>query len=552
MGSMNVYDDGSQSWGSIGSGFASAILNAPAKAAQQQHMIETIKDQRIKRAREEEAYQAANQSADAFAGTLPQQTPAVSVVGPMVGDMSNPVDTAGIPTVEYRDPRLQAQLESNNKLATAAARQLALKGEADKLFPLSATGTVAATGVPDSASERARLQFMTTGRFPTAEERALPAAHNMVIKGPNDEIIDQFSTRNGVTTEDGRRLVDIRAKMTPDQKLLASGAASTEVPNPLKDEGSRLKFLSDYTSKIAGSGYTMTVPEAVRIAQALQAQYGTENKIQSDGYGRIVVFKNFQQREIPGLHGRLAAQVNEVLGQATAPPPPPGQDAAAAAVPPAPVIATAPQPITTEIVSDAATDKADAAAAVALTQVKESRNQLIGLLGADQNGVLPPQPRVPNWLAALANERAGGSVAGNNLVNAADPNALAYFQTAKRVVEPILRLASGAAINKGEYSDYYQMFIPAQGDTPQMMADKLNALRTWQVAVGKSRTASGLLQMVGDLGQGNPVVRATVERMRVKAQQGGRGNTPFTALPAEADAGGADVDAATAIVRGGR
>jgi len=44
MGSMNVYDDGSQSWGSIGSGFASAIMNAPQKAAQNTHLIETIRD----------------------------------------------------------------------------------------------------------------------------------------------------------------------------------------------------------------------------------------------------------------------------------------------------------------------------------------------------------------------------------------------------------------------------------------------------------------------------------------------------------------------------
>src|SRR4029077_489237 len=104
---------------------------------------------------------------------------------------------------------------------------------------LNALATVGGAGVPTDPSERNRLQFLANQKFMTDAERALPTAHNMVIKGPNDEIIDQFSTRNGVTTEDGRRLVDIRAKMTPDQKLLATGAASAETPNPLKDEGSR-------------------------------------------------------------------------------------------------------------------------------------------------------------------------------------------------------------------------------------------------------------------------------------------------------------------------
>ena len=560
MGSMNVYDDGSQGWGSIGSSIASAITGAPQKAAAQQHLIETIKDQRIARQREQEKYDAAQGSIAAFPDTLQKEVAPVTTLAPFVGDMSKPEDTAGVPVVQYTDPRQQAQLDAYNRMSTAAFKQNALSGKPE-YGPLVATATVGGAGVPTDINERNRLNFLMNGKFMTDAERALPQAHNMVVKGPNDEVIDQFSTRNGVTTEDGRRLVDIRAKMTPDQKLLATGAASTEVPNPLKDEGSRLKLLSDYTSKIAGSGYTMTVPEAVRVGQALEAQYGTENKIQSDGYGRIAVFKNFQPREIPGLHGRLAEQVNEVLGGITAAPPAAGATAAAApaagataAVPPAPVIATGPRPISTEIVSDAASDKSDAAAMVALTQVKDARGQLLAQLGADANGVLPARPRVPNWGAAMANEAIGGTTAGNNLINAADPNALSYFQTSKRLVEPILRLASGAAINKGEYSDYYQMFIPTQADTPQMIANKLNAIRTWQVAVSKSRTASGLLQMVSDLGQDNPVVRATVERLRVKATEGGRANEPFSTLPADTGGGGGNnvVNDATSIVRGGR
>ena len=550
MGSMNVYNDGSQDWGSIGSGFASAIMGAPQKAAQNTHLIETIRDQRIARQREQEKYDAAQGSIAAFPDTLQKEVAPVTTLAPFVGDMSNPEDTAGVPVVQYTDPRQQAQLDAYNRMSTAAFRQNALAGKPEQFGPLVATATVGGAGVPSDINERNRLNFLANGKFMTDAERALPQAHNAVIQGPNGEVIDQYSTRNGVLTEDGRRVADIRAKLQPDQRILASGAASTEAPNPLKDEGARLKLLSDFTSKIAGSGYTMTVPEAVRVGQALEAQYGTENKIQSDGYGRIAVFKNFQPREIPGLHGRLAEQVNQVLGGATAAAPAPGATAAAA---PAPVVATGPRPISTEIVSDAASDKADAAAMVALTQVKDARSQLLAQLGADTNGVLPQRPRVPNWGAAMANEALGGTTAGNNLINAADPNALSYFQTSKRLVEPILRLASGAAINKGEYKDYYEMFIPTQADSPQMIANKLNAIRTWQVAVSKSRTASGLLQMASDLGQDNPVVRATVERLRVKATQGGRGNAAFDTLPTDAGGGGnPDVDAATAIIRGGR
>jgi hypothetical protein len=555
MGSMNVYDDGSQSWGGIGTSLAGAITGAPTKAAAFTHAIETIKDQRIARQREQEKYGAAQDSIAAFPDTLQKAVApdTMAVVGPYTGDINDPATTAGLPMapVDYTDPRKQAQLDAYNKMATAAFRQQALAGKPEQFGPMVATATVGGGGVPADPNERNRLNFLMNGKFMTADERAAHPAHNLAIHDANG------ATGRSVSTQDfktelgtGRPLYGPNGVLKPGEQALATGPASAEPLNPLKDEGARLKLLSDFTSKIAGSGYTMTVPEAVRVGQALEAQYGTENKIQSDGYGRIAVFKNFQPREIPGLHGRLADQVNQVLGGATAAAPAPGATAAA----PAPVVATGPRPISTEIVSDAAADKSDAAAMVALTQVKEARGQLLGHLGADANGVLPPQPTVPNWMAAMANEKLGGTVAGNNLVNAADPKALAYFQTSKRLVEPILRLASGAAINKGEYSDYYQMFIPAQGDTPQMIADKLNAIRTWQVAVGRSRTANGLLQMVSELGQGNPVVQATVERMRVKATQGGRGDAAFNTLPTDTGGGGGnpDVDAAAAIVRGGR
>jgi len=562
MGSMNVYNDNSQDWGSIGSGIASSIMGAPQKAAAFTHTIETIKAMRAKAEQDKAQWDATLgavnnvDAATAPAAVAPRAYTAADISTPAVLDAPLSVTDrttgihggADVPNGMFTDPRELAKAEADRRLAIAG-QKAAIMAHPEQWSQQTALGNVASAGVPTDPYARAKLDFLAGKGMPTHI-------------GPDDtknpiKMWVPINEKNEVT---GQAVASREDPSRPGQRFSLSGPISAEEQNPLKDEGARAKLLSDYTAKITDPNFRMSVPEAVKIAQALQMNYGTENKIQSDGYGRIVVFKGFQPREIPdNLHGRLAQQVNEVLGGITAAQPAAGATAAAAPAPgataaatPAPVIATGPRPIQTDIVSDASSDKADAAAMVALTQVKEARGQLLAHLGADANGVLPQRPRVPNWGAAMANEALGGTTAGNNLINAADPNALSYFQTSKRLVEPILRLASGAAINKGEYKDYYEMFIPTQADSPQMIANKLNAIRTWQVAVSKSRTASGLLQMASDLGQDNPVVRATVERLRVKANEGGRANDSFATLPAGAGGGSGDsvVDEAASIVRG--
>ena len=172
MGSMNVYDDGSQSWGSIGSGFASAIMAAPAKAAAQQHMIETIKDQRIKRDRDQQLWDAAlgaanNVDAATPAAVAPPST--MTVPGPYVGDpASDPGVTRDLPTadVTYTDPRAQALADSQRKLAVTGQRA-AILADPKQWAQQTAYGTVAAAGVPDSAKERARLDFLAGKGMPT-------------------------------------------------------------------------------------------------------------------------------------------------------------------------------------------------------------------------------------------------------------------------------------------------------------------------------------------------------------------------------------------------
>ena len=292
MGSMNVYDDGSQGWGSIGSGFASAIMNAPQKAAENTHLIETIRDQRIARQREQEKYDAAQGSIAAFPGTLQKDVAPVTTLAPFVGDMSNPDDTAGVPVVQYTDPRQQAQLEAYNRMATAAFKQNALAGKPEQFGPLVATATVGGAGVPSDLNERNRLNFLANNKFMTDTERALPQAHNAMVQGPNGEVIDQYSSRNGVSTEDGRRIANIRAKLQPDQRILASGAASTELtPNPIESvpiAQNNFNILADKIMKDAAAGKPPQEADLLNAIKLRDNGWQPEIKLERDGNNRLI------------------------------------------------------------------------------------------------------------------------------------------------------------------------------------------------------------------------------------------------------------------------
>jgi hypothetical protein len=180
MGSINVYDDGSQSWGGIATGMAGAITGAPAKAAAFTHTIETIKDQRIKREREQQLWDAANAAAaNVNAATLPAavapreytaadiSTPAVLDAPLSVTDRTSGLrGGADVPNGMFTDPRELAKAEADRRLAVAG-QKAAILADPKQWAQQTAYGNVASAGVPESAMERAKLDFLAGKGMPT-------------------------------------------------------------------------------------------------------------------------------------------------------------------------------------------------------------------------------------------------------------------------------------------------------------------------------------------------------------------------------------------------
>lgn len=85
-----------------------------------------------------------------------------------------------------------------------------------------------------------------------------------------------------------------------------------------------------------------------------------------------------------------------------------------------------------------------------------------------------------------------------------------YYTAARAWVEPVLRLASGAAINQDEYRSYYAMFIPGPADSPQTAAEKLLRMRQWETAVASSSNAAQAMEKMLQVAPG----REDVVKMR--------------------------------------
>lgn len=69
------------------------------------------------------------------------------------------------------------------------------------------------------------------------------------------------------------------------------------------------------------------------------------------------------------------------------------------------------------------------------------------------------------------------------------PEIQAYDQAAEAIASAILRIESGAAISAQEIESYRRQFIPQPGDKPEVIRQKLHALRTTLDAI---RRASGV------------------------------------------------------------
>jgi hypothetical protein len=308
MGSMNVYDDGSQSWGSIGSGFASAIMGAPEKAAAFTHTIETIKDMRIKRAREEEA----NAAATALANSIDAETPAAYVAprAYTAADISNPAvldaplsvtdrvsgsfGGADVPNGLFTDPRALALAEARRNTAILGTKAAVMK-DPSQWAAQSAYAENATTGMPANPADRYRVQFGTTGRYPTAEESKTPNAQNFAIVNEDGTATGQgFASLNaGRTAIDGTPIV-----LKPGQRLMETGPAPLQVSNPLKDAAAAREQLAVLSKSVGPDGPT---PEQVaQASQLTSVAYPPKRTIEQDPTNAALkVIKHVQEEPIP-------------------------------------------------------------------------------------------------------------------------------------------------------------------------------------------------------------------------------------------------------------
>jgi hypothetical protein len=350
MGSMNVYDDGSQSYGSIGSSIASAITGAPAKAAAFTHMIETIKDQRIARERAQTQWDATLGAANSVDAATPQAvapTSTMTVPGPYVGDpASDPGVTRDLPTADltYTDPIKQKLAEDQRKLAVAGQRATVL-ADPKQWAQQNAYGTVAAAGVPTDPYARARLDFLAGKGMPThiGTDESKSPVKNWVPVNEKGEAIGQI----------------VSSSVKPPGNYALSTAVSPTPPNPIESVPIAQNNFNQLAEKIqakiaAGQPVSDVELNAARAMRdgGWQKEIKIEKNQETGQYMPLIVYKIPPPTAGPaaGLMQLLDSIDGRSAAAAPAVPPavPPTATGAGAATPPVPAVVppTAPAPAT--------------------------------------------------------------------------------------------------------------------------------------------------------------------------------------------------------------
>jgi hypothetical protein len=153
---------------------------------------------------------------------------------------------------------------------------------------------------------------------------------------------------------------------------------------------------------------------------------------------------------------------------------------------------------------------------------------------------------VPSLMSTAVTQLGGDNVLAERAAKTLDPKAQEYNALAYRFVEPVIRLASGAAISPREYSQYFKMFVPNANDSPLTASQKLDAMKDWVDAVAGATTARGALDRMDALAK-NPIAREAVNAMREAATRAKTLDTPVPAAsPGSAPAPGATAPAPTA------
>jgi len=419
MGTQFV--DGSPGLGSIFSNLAGAFESAPGKALDNIAKAEAIKAAREKRARDDEMWELGKVEAAKLDAATPQaQAAPITAYGPMVGDINNPADTAGIPTATFVDPRQQAAAEAKRAYLVGTGTA-AVRGDLKYAPAALGYASVGATGVPDSAKDRAELEYMTTGKFPShigRDESKNPIKNWNEI---NPETQQPTGRQIAAATAPGPNYVLGSPRgLTPDNKIESVPIAQNNF-NELAN-----KIRSDLDKGIQPK------PEDLQLAMQLKnAGWPAEIKLEKDGVtGKIMPVT--VPKVVPPDAGNTGWLYN-ILGNAQ----PAGAGTAAAVTPPAPAATGAGGDPAAAAAAPAAAAAAAAPAAATAAAVPPPLVTTAGPL----IGTGDPTPVVQRYMhnpvvVAIENAKTGySSFIGN--VNNNDPAAdLALVIGAAKVLDP--------------------------------------------------------------------------------------------------------------------
>jgi hypothetical protein len=546
MPSFGVDDGG---WGSIASGFADALSPDPAKRAHMMVLSEQYKKLKAQRdavAQAIGAYDASTQADPNF-----EMSPGVSGAGP-----------EGIPLA----PQEIASVEARRNLARksyAATASLAHSAEDfAKGVPRMMGQNTILPGIPTDKATRDIAQTQLSGSIPSYDE-AKTAPHNVVELDESGKPVP--GTQRVVRNLEGL------PQPAAGRRYALTGPAEMS-PKGFGDADTRLRFLGEAVADLDAKGpEAMTQPRLREAETVLNEHFPKTQKFEADARGNKVLL-GFEEKAIPRQFTPLVRLINEKLyGQQPSAPAPvepgapavpfpqamPGAlstaDALAGAVSsPAPTPGAAGAPPVTPPVPPGAVPQAGAApggvtvtaipgmgggpatheSALLTSRVEQARDARLHLqakMGYDERtGNLPVKLKIPGAMALdAAASGLGTTNTGQQWLNRLAPGAMEYYAEGMRWVEPVLRNASGAAIQPAENSRYFQMFIPGPGDSRAEVLRKLDAMKLWEQSTARASTANEALTTMETLAGGDKETIRLAREIRAIALRAGTLNKPL-------------------------
>ena len=461
-------------------------------------------------------------------------------------------------------------LERDKQLADQAlgVRYAQSMGDVAKSAPqMAGMAQVAEYGVPRDPQAQLTLQTQLKGEIPAIDKATGNWAEVDAQGNP-------VPGSGGMLTADGRDAATGRPPMpkTPGGRIMKAGEVKAGGAGIFENEGAMRQATFQLARKAMSGG--LQPDEEAQLKFVSRFVFPWAQDVQKNAQGQFVLISK-QKEEPPQLLTDALAKLDQT---AAAPGGTPADQAFTQGAPPIPQVpgvtplagATQAAPgggmagpgfkMSAAFGPSEASPEALRKEASSATLASNAMNEFykkFGYSGRDPATGAPGQfadpaavrKTVPGLMSAAVSEYGGTSILGQAAANRLDPKAQEYNALAYRFVEPVIRMASGAAISPREYSQYFSMFIPNANDSPLTASQKLDAMRDWVDAVSGATTARGALDRMSALAT-NPMTRQAVEQMRVRATEAGTLDKPFAQVDKAAAPTAAAAPAAQAAPAG--